>query len=199
MIFLLIDNSQSRGQVGLSKDNQLIDYHIVNAKTQRNAKLLQSVEAMLRKNKITPQKLAGVVWVNGPGGFTGLRTAATLVNGFAYVHHIPVIAFNWLDVLASLATSRVEVALTNPRQDYFVARFNNQKCIRAPYLSKDFSRTKGYTLVSNLIALEPDILVKELITKKMMVQLASLIKPSLIKLARNFTPNLPLYLRSPTD
>lgn len=53
--------------------------------------LLGQLETFLQKNKLTFNKLTGLIVFSGPGSFTGLRIGATVANTLAYSLHIPIV------------------------------------------------------------------------------------------------------------
>jgi tRNA threonylcarbamoyladenosine biosynthesis protein TsaB len=65
-----------------------------------SATLVAAVEGLLAKCGVTLRKLGGIVAVNGPGSFTGVRVGLSAVKGLAEGAQIPVAAVSRLEVLA---------------------------------------------------------------------------------------------------
>ena len=60
----------------------------------RKEKILLSIDAFLKKQEKTLKALNGIVVVNGPGSFSGIRAALSVSNTLAWVLKIPVIGIN---------------------------------------------------------------------------------------------------------
>jgi tRNA threonylcarbamoyladenosine biosynthesis protein TsaB len=68
-----------------------------------SATLVAAVGELLAGNGIELRNLAGIVAVNGPGSFTGVRVGLSAVKGLAEAARIPVVAVSRLEVLAAKA------------------------------------------------------------------------------------------------
>jgi tRNA threonylcarbamoyladenosine biosynthesis protein TsaB len=68
-----------------------------------SATLVAAVGELLRAAGIEVRELGGVVVVNGPGSFTGVRVGVSAVKGLAQGAAIPVVAISRLEVLAGKA------------------------------------------------------------------------------------------------
>ena len=66
----------------------------------RRINLLKIFDQLLKKNKISVQKISGLIVVNGPGSFSGIRTALSLINTISALKKIPAVGIN-LDSAAS--------------------------------------------------------------------------------------------------
>lgn len=62
-------------------------------------KLLENIDALLKEAKIAPAKIAGVVVMQGPGSFTGLRVGATVANGIGFANEVGVKGINLFEVI----------------------------------------------------------------------------------------------------
>ena len=62
--------------------------------SQQNRELLICIDKFLKVNKLSKEKLSGIVVVVGHGGFTSTRIATVITNTFAYTLKIPTIAIN---------------------------------------------------------------------------------------------------------
>ncbi len=65
-----------------------------------SATLVSAVAELLELNQITLKDLGGIVVVNGPGSFTGVRVGLSAVKGLAEPTQIPVVAISRLLVLS---------------------------------------------------------------------------------------------------
>jgi tRNA threonylcarbamoyladenosine biosynthesis protein TsaB len=68
-----------------------------------SATLVAAVDALLTKAGAQLSELGGIVAVNGPGSFTGVRVGLSAVKGLAEASKIPVVAVSRLEVLARKA------------------------------------------------------------------------------------------------
>jgi len=68
-----------------------------------SATLISAVGELLRAAGAEVHGLAGIVVVNGPGSFTGVRVGVSAVKGLAFGAGIPVVAVSRLAVLAAKA------------------------------------------------------------------------------------------------
>jgi tRNA threonylcarbamoyladenosine biosynthesis protein TsaB len=62
--------------------------------------LVSAIAELLERNKIALSNLGGIVVVNGPGSFTGVRVGLSAVKGLAEPAQIPVVAISRLLVLS---------------------------------------------------------------------------------------------------
>jgi tRNA threonylcarbamoyladenosine biosynthesis protein TsaB len=67
---------------------------------QLSEQLLQIIEDALKDASLKLNGLTGLIFVSGPGSFTGLRIGASTINALAYSLNIPVIGIpmvpDWL-------------------------------------------------------------------------------------------------------
>ena len=62
--------------------------------SDRRANLLRIFNQLLKKDKTAVNEISGLVVVNGPGSFSGIRTALSLVNTISAMNKIPAIGIN---------------------------------------------------------------------------------------------------------
>jgi tRNA threonylcarbamoyladenosine biosynthesis protein TsaB len=84
-----------------------------------SATLLAAIAELLERNAVKPRELAGIVVVNGPGSFTGVRVGLGTVKGLAEGAQLPVKAVSRLEVLAAKAGTR-SAALDAHRHEVFL-------------------------------------------------------------------------------
>ena len=67
---------------------------------QHHSLIFEMCRAVLSEAKIDIAELDALVYGRGPGAFTGVRIAASLVQGLAYAHTLPVVAISDLQAVA---------------------------------------------------------------------------------------------------
>jgi tRNA threonylcarbamoyladenosine biosynthesis protein TsaB len=96
---LAIDTSTELASVALAKGETI--YYAEKEQIREHAKyLLPMVEELLTQASLQLHDLDGIVVGCGPGSFTGLRIACSVVKGLAYPHSIPVYAVSGLAAIA---------------------------------------------------------------------------------------------------
>ena len=65
--------------------------------------LLPMVHAVLQEADVRLSELSHIAVINGPGSFTGLRIAVSVVQGLAFAANLPVVALSSLEVMAHQA------------------------------------------------------------------------------------------------
>jgi tRNA threonylcarbamoyladenosine biosynthesis protein TsaB len=75
-----------------------------------SAALIPSIMALLKESELTLQQLDAIVFGRGPGSFTGLRTACSVAQGFAFgAGDIPVLPVDTLLAMAEEARFSTKV------------------------------------------------------------------------------------------
>ena len=92
-----------------------------------SAQLMPEIDAMLRDAGLTIAGLRGIVVVNGPGSFTGLRVGLSTAKGLAHASGIPLFPISRLAVLSSLSDDPQAVALLDAGRGEFYARQGEQE------------------------------------------------------------------------
>lgn len=121
---LAIDTSTESCSVALKYHHEIIErFEII---PKQHAKLvLQFIDELLSSAGIVLSQLDGVAFTAGPGSFTGLRIATSVVQGIAYAADLPVVSVSTLATIAQGAsrqfnTTPILVALdARMQQIYF--------------------------------------------------------------------------------
>ena len=106
MLLLAIDTCGPSGSVALGRfcgsSLEILGQIELKGRTY-SATLVSAVGELLQAAGIEVRELGGVVVVNGPGSFTGVRVGVSAVKGLAQGAGIPVLEISRLEVLASKA------------------------------------------------------------------------------------------------
>lgn len=111
-VLLAIDASQDTSSVAIqlfdamSKSTNIYSKQLINTR-QQGALLLPVIESLLDEHNINLKDIDALVVSNGPGRFTGLRVATSLVQGLAYGFDKKIICLNSLQLLAQQYADQV--------------------------------------------------------------------------------------------
>ena len=96
---LVLDASSSLCSVALQADGR--HWHITEEQPRRHAqRLLPMVDDILRQADISKSAIHGIAYGRGPGSFTGIRIAASVMQGIALALNIPVAGISSLQAVA---------------------------------------------------------------------------------------------------
>jgi len=102
-LILAIDTCGPSGSVALGRipgrDLEVLGQVELAGRTY-SASLVQAIADLLQSTGVEVRDLGGIVAVNGPGSFTGVRVGLSAVKGLAEGTAIPVVALSRLEVLA---------------------------------------------------------------------------------------------------
>jgi len=99
MNLLALDTATDACSVALYVDGTLLQRHEV-APQRHTQLLLPMVRELCAEAAITPAGLDAIALGIGPGAFTGVRVAASVAQGLAYAHALPVVEVSTLAALA---------------------------------------------------------------------------------------------------
>ena len=105
-LILAIDTCGPSGSVALGRiagrDLEIVGQSELAGRTY-SATLVSAVDEVLRSAEVDLGLLGGIVAVNGPGSFTGVRVGLSAVKGLAEGKGIPVVAISRLELLSRKA------------------------------------------------------------------------------------------------
>lgn len=137
---LFFDVSTNVMYVGLAKDDILIDYSIRIASRDHAKYLVDRIDQVLKRNKLTLDKIDELIIGYGPGSYTGIRIAVVVGKMLAYAKHVKLKVISSLFFMTSGYENKV-AALIDARRGYvFSGVYENGKV-----LLED-----GYRLLSDL-------------------------------------------------
>lgn len=104
---LLIETSTEVCSVALCLGDTLID-EIISREPRAHAGIISIItQELLDKNKISLEMCDAIAVSEGPGSYTGLRVGVSFAKGLCYGASKPLIGVGSLDLLASLACSKI--------------------------------------------------------------------------------------------
>lgn len=107
MKLLALDTSSTVCSVALLDSDKPINEQIISleqsAAKQQGRLVLPMIHALLQSAELSLNKLDGILFGCGPGSFTGVRIASTVVQGLAYAANLPIMQVSSLAALAQSA------------------------------------------------------------------------------------------------
>jgi tRNA threonylcarbamoyladenosine biosynthesis protein TsaB len=102
MLILAIDTSGRHGSVALCRGDassfELLQLTPLDGGTY-SARLIPTIDEMLKANHLKPADLDGFAVVSGPGSFTGLRVGLATVKGLCEILRKPLVTVSMLEAL----------------------------------------------------------------------------------------------------
>lgn len=105
---LAIETATDACSVAVFVDGQMRESHTI-APRQHSKLLFARLEELLPGGNLRDRGIEAIAYGCGPGSFTGLRIAASAVQGLAYSCNLPAIAVSTLAVMAQSALRQGEV------------------------------------------------------------------------------------------
>ena len=99
---LAIDASSDACSVALYSDGEIRDFYEV-VPRQHSVRLFSMLRELLPDGNLRAQGIDAIAYACGPGSFTGLRIAASVVQGLAFANQLPAIAVSSLACQAQTA------------------------------------------------------------------------------------------------
>jgi len=115
MLIVAIDTSGRTGSVALCRGDaasfEVLELCTLEGGTY-SARLMPCIAEMLTRSQVTKSQLHGLVVVDGPGSFTGLRVGLSTVKALCEVLGKPLVAVSMLEALAMTYGEKGEVVIT---------------------------------------------------------------------------------------
>ncbi len=107
MKLLAIETATEACSAAVLIDDEIIDRYEL-APRKHNELILPMCEQVLSQAGVSLSELDAIAFGCGPGAFTGVRIAASVTQGIAIAHDLPVISVSTLENLASQANAEVD-------------------------------------------------------------------------------------------
>jgi tRNA threonylcarbamoyladenosine biosynthesis protein TsaB len=108
---LAIDTATEACSVALFRDGDIVERHEITPR-QHSQRLFGLLRELLPSGDLRKHGIEAIAYGCGPGSFTGLRIAASAVQGLAYANALPAIA---ISTLACQAQTALRLALVTPQ------------------------------------------------------------------------------------
>lgn len=100
MLLLTLDTNTDILSCSITKNEKLIsEINIYNLKTH-SINSINTIDAVLKNSNLTLNELDGFVLSKGPGSFTGLRIAFSIIKAFSYSLNKKMVSLSSLDTLS---------------------------------------------------------------------------------------------------
>jgi tRNA threonylcarbamoyladenosine biosynthesis protein TsaB len=127
MLILAVDTTTPSGSVALLRDAELLGEFDLESPSTHSARLLRSVDLLLRGNNLDIKGVDAYAVAAGPGSFTGIRIGLSAVKSLAFASGRMVAPVSTLEALASkIAAPPVRLAcpvLDAKRGEIYAALF----------------------------------------------------------------------------
>jgi len=94
-MYLFINNiSLNKITLGLGQAKKPFDFLNLRNFQNKNDRVLLGIDRLLKKNKKTLSSLKGIIIINGPGSFAGIRVGLSVANTLSWALNIPAVGVN---------------------------------------------------------------------------------------------------------
>jgi tRNA threonylcarbamoyladenosine biosynthesis protein TsaB len=160
--------------IGLTRDDKLIDYYTRVAKKDHAKYMVDAIDNLLAKNKVSIKDIKEIVVGRGPGSYTGLRVAGMTSKMLAYTLKIPLYEVSSIFFLTSGYKGKVLGMIDARRNQYFTGIYEGIKTIKEDklMLHSDILELEEYNnyKVINIDENNYQIDVSKIIKKKTLVE-----------------------------
>jgi tRNA threonylcarbamoyl adenosine modification protein YeaZ len=129
MINIILETSHTHIIIGLSRNENLIDYITYPHNNNLSGLLSLSIQSFLKKHDLSPQQLTAICVGIGPGSYTGTRVSVALAKGLALGINIPIIPFcSVLAYIPEHVTGRILFTMPTKQSAPFVISIDASEC-----------------------------------------------------------------------
>lgn len=96
---IILDSSNTSLTVGISKDNQLLDFTSYEAWQAQSEHMIPELHALLEKHHVSKDDIKEIIVTRGPGSYTGVRIAITIAKVLAVALPVKLYAISSLHAL----------------------------------------------------------------------------------------------------
>jgi tRNA threonylcarbamoyladenosine biosynthesis protein TsaB len=166
---LLFDVSTSVMYVGYTRNDELKDFSIRLAKRDHAKYLVDRIDQLLKRNRISLDDIDEIIVGIGPGSYTGIRIAVMVAKMLAYTKKIPLKSISSLLFMTSGYKQRIAAMVDAKRGNVFSAIFDKGEVILKDELRnlKEFSQLEAYKTAEAVFIddfsyeIDPIVIIKE--------------------------------------
>ena len=143
---LLFDVSTNVMYVAYTRNDDIRDFSIRIAKRDHAKYLVDRIDNLLKRNRISLDDIEEIIIGIGPGSYTGIRIAVMVGKMLSYTKNIPLKTVSSLLFMTSGYKQRVAGMIDARRGNVFSGVYEKGECILADELRplKEFSQTQAY-------------------------------------------------------
>jgi tRNA threonylcarbamoyl adenosine modification protein YeaZ len=130
---LVLDTSTPYLVMGILDQDQCLASSVRRLERQHAEQLLPTLEALLKQTQSALEDIQEIIFSHGPGSFTGIRLALTMVKTLGLTQTIDVYAIPSLYFLA-LPNHKVVATMDARGHRYYVAMMDGYHMIQAPHI-----------------------------------------------------------------
>jgi tRNA threonylcarbamoyladenosine biosynthesis protein TsaB len=123
---LVFDVSTHLMYIGYSRRHEITDFSIRIAKRDHAKYLVDRIDQLLKRNRVTLDDIEEIIVGVGPGSYTGIRVAVMVAKMLAYAKDIPLYGVSSLFLLTSGYEERVAALIDARRGNVFSAVYEGR-------------------------------------------------------------------------
>lgn len=134
MITLLIDTHYLDITLVLYQDGLVLKKAVKTTQLDHSMFIIPMLEELLEECHLTTDDIGGIIVINGPGSFTGVRLGVTIGKTFAYLKDLPLYALSYLEAMALSHTYTEDITpVIADKNGYYVATFDQKMNLTSSY------------------------------------------------------------------
>ncbi len=147
MLILAIDSSQQTQSLAVFDDTKQ-SFIVENTQVNKSSQLMPALVSGFEQAKIKPQDIGLLACSVGPGSFTGIRTAITIIKTLAAELNLQIFAVNNFQLLrfANQLSNNNALAMPAGKNDYFISLDTNYSDTQTNFFSAELLEHKVYRL-----------------------------------------------------
>lgn len=136
MYTILLDSSNTRLAVGLSKDGVILDSVCYEAWQQQSEFMIKELNSLLTKFEVNNNEIKDIVVAIGPGSYTGVRIALTIAKTIAVALNVKVYPVSSLRIQKS--GKKPSICIINARSNRsYIGVYEDDKIIMNDTIMKN--------------------------------------------------------------
>ena len=136
--------------------NELVFDEILKNDGRHSEYFVNSLKELLERNSLTIHDLSGIIVVNGPGSFTGVRIGVVVAKLISYCEHIPIKVISSLQAVALKYDEDCVIGIKD-KNGAFIGKFNKSHELMGDYFylnNKELDDFKENIIIDDVINLD---------------------------------------------